>query len=207
MTAMSRSVIALDVTVTSVSIARIVEGESTPSTGLIVAPPSGKDYSLSATRARTEATSEMVLDAVLSRGMPTLVVMSKLTLGDMNRDPSGGRRAALWWAITSKLLDAGIPVSELATATAMKWLCGHGAVGHKGYSALDRAVRDTWPSVRDRGESYRMSTVALAAAGAAAVGIPTAVVDTDARRKALSPMVLPSGWRLSDSAVGEVGVA
>ncbi|MBE5454138.1 MULTISPECIES: hypothetical protein [Mycobacteroides] len=204
---MSRSVIALDVTVTSVSIARIVEGESTPSTGLIVAPPSGKDYSLSATRARTEATSEMVLDAVLSRGMPTLVVMSKLTLGDMNRDPSGGRRAALWWAITSKLLDAGIPVSELATATAMKWLCGHGAVGHKGYSALDRAVRDTWPSVRDRGESYRMSTVALAAAGAAAVGIPTAVVDTDARRKALSPMVLPSGWRLSDSAVGEVGVA
>lgn len=204
---MSRSVIALDVTVTAVSIARIAEGEGTPSTGLIVAPPSGRDYSLAATRARTEATSEMVLDAVLSKGLPDLVVMSKLTWDNMNGDPSGGRRAALWWAITSKLLDAGIPVSELATATAMKWLCGHGAVGHKGYSALDRAVRDTWPSVRDRGESYRMSTVALAAAGAAAVGIPTAVVDTDARRKALSPMVLPSGWRLSDSAVGEVGVA
>ncbi|WP_237112320.1 hypothetical protein [Mycobacteroides abscessus] len=204
---MTRSVIALDVTVTAVSIARIAEGEGTPSTGLIVAPPSGRDYSLAATRTRTDTTAEMVVDAVLSKGLPTLVVMSKLTLGDMNRDPSGGRRAALWWAITSKLLDAGIPVSELATATAMKWLCGHGAVGHKGYSALDRAVRDTWPSVRDRGESYRMSTVALAAAGAAAVGIPTAVVDTDARRKALSPMVLPSGWRLSDSAVGEVGVA
>lgn len=196
---MSRSVIALDVTVTSVSIARIDEDGGTPSTGLIVAPPSGRDYSLSATRSRTEATSEMVLDAVLSKGLPTLVVMSKLTLGDMTRDPSGGRRAALWWAIVTRLLDAGIPVSELAVATAMKWLCGHGAVGHKGYSALDRAVHDTWPSVRDRGETYRMSTVALAAAGCAVAGIPTVVPATDSRMKALAPMVLPSGWRLADT--------
>ncbi|RIR09474.1 hypothetical protein [Mycobacteroides abscessus] len=194
---MTRSVIALDVTVTAVSVARIVEGEGTPSTGLIVAPPSGRDYALSATRSRTEATSEMVLDAVLSKGLPSLVVMSKLTLGDMNRDPSGGRRAALWWAIVTRLLDAGIPVSELAVATAMKWLTGHGAVGHRGYSGLDRAVRDTWPSVRDRGESYRMSAVALAAAGCAVVGIPTAVPATDARMKALAPMVLPSGWTLN----------
>lgn len=193
---MSRSVIALDVTVTSVSIARIAEGEPVPSTGLIVAPPSGRDYSLSATRARNDATSEMVMDAVLAKGLPSLVVMSKLTLGDMNRDPSGGRRAALWWAVVARLLDAGIPVGELATATAMKWMCGHGAVGHRGYAALDRAVRDTWPSVRDRGESYRMSTVALAAAGCAVVGIPTAVPCTDARMKALAPMVLPSGWTL-----------
>ncbi|OHU38282.1 hypothetical protein BKG80_10880 [Mycobacteroides chelonae] len=203
---MSRSVIALDVTVTVVSIARIAEGEGTPSTGLIVAPPSGRDYSLAATRTRTDTTAEMVVDAVLSKGLPSLVVMSKLTLGDMNRDPSGGRRAALWWSIVTKLLDAGIPVAELATATCMKWLCGHGAVGHKGYSALDRAVRDTWPSVRDRGESYRMSTVALAAAGAAAVGIPTAVVDTDARMKALAPMVLPSGWTLPNVKKEEVPV-
>lgn len=201
---MSRSVIALDVTVTSVSIARIAEDGSTPSTGLIVAPPSGKDYSLSATRSRTEATSEMVLDAVLSKGLPDLVVMSKLTLGDMNRDPSGGRRAALWWSITGRLLDADIPVAELATATAMKWLTGHGAVGHKGYSALDRAVRDMWPSVRDRGETYRMSTVVLAAAGAMVTGIPTAVPVTDARMKALVPMVLPSGWRLADTTKSEV---
>ncbi|WP_240482990.1 MULTISPECIES: hypothetical protein [unclassified Mycobacteroides] len=196
---MSRNVIALDVTVTSVSIARIAEGESVPSTGLIVAPPSGRDYSLAATRARTDTTSEMVTDAVLSKGLPTLVVMSKLTLGDMNRDPSGGRRAALWWSITTRLLDAGIPVGELATATAMKWMCGHGAVGHRGYDVLDRAVRDTWPSVRDRGESYRMSTVALAAAGAAVMGIPTVVPCTDARLKALSPMVLPSGWHLPET--------
>ncbi|RIS84252.1 hypothetical protein [Mycobacteroides abscessus] len=201
---MSRSVIALDITVTAVSIARIAEGEPVPSTGLIVAPPSGKDYSLAATRTRTEATSEMVLDAVLSKGLPSLVVMSKLTLGDMNRDPSGGRRAALWWSITGRLLDAGIPVAELATATAMKWLCGHGAVGHKGYAVLDRAVRDMWPSVRDRGETYRMSTVALAAVGAAVVGITTAVVDTDARTKALSPMVLPSGWTLQNAKKEEV---
>lgn len=201
---MSRSVIALDVTVTSVSIARIDEDGSTPSTGLIVAPPSGRDYSLAATRTRTDTTAELVLDAVLSRGMPTLVVMSKLTLGDMNRDPSGGRRAALWWAITSKLLDAGIPIAELATATAQKWLTGHGAVGQRGYAALDRAVRDTWPSVRDRGETYRMSTVVLAAAGCAVVGIPTAVVDTETRMKALAPMVLPSGWTLQNAKKEEV---
>ncbi|AGM27014.1 Uncharacterised protein [Mycobacteroides abscessus subsp. massiliense] len=201
---MTRSVIALDVTVTAVSIARIAEGEPVPSTGLIVAPPSGRDYSLSATRARTDTTAELVLDAVLSKGLPSLVVMSKLTLGDMNRDPSGGRRAALWWSIVTRLLDAGIPVAELATATAMKWLCGHGAVGHRGYDALDRAVRDTWPSVRERGETYRMSTVALAAAGCAVAGIPTAVPCTDARMKALSPMVLPSGWRLPETTKSEV---
>lgn len=194
---MTRNVIALDVTVTAVSIARVAEGEPTPFTGLIVAPPSGKNYALSATRARTDTTAELVLDAVLSKGLPTLVVMSKLTLGDMTRDPSGGRRAALWWAIVTRLLDAGIPVSELATATAMKWMTGHGAVGHKGYAALDRAVRDMWPSVRDRGESYRMSTVALAAAGAMVTGIPTVVPVTDARMKALNPMVLPSGWTLN----------
>ncbi|MBN7483924.1 hypothetical protein I3U71_25665 [Mycobacteroides abscessus subsp. massiliense] len=201
---MTRSVIALDITVTTVSIARIAEGEDTPSTGLIVAPPSGKDYSLAATRSRTDTTAEMVLDAVLSKGLPTLVVMSKLTLGDMNRDPSGGRRAALWWSVVTKLLDAEIPVSELATATAQKWMTGHGAVGNRGYAALDRAVRDTWPSVRDRGEMYRMSTVVLAAAGAAVAGIPTAVPCTDARLKALSPMVLPSGWRLPETTKSEV---
>ncbi|EIV29638.1 hypothetical protein MA3A0930S_2707 [Mycobacteroides abscessus 3A-0930-S] len=194
---MTRSVIALDVTVTAVSIARIAEGESVPSTGLIVAPPSGRDYALSATRSRTEATSEMVLDAVLSKGLSTLVVMAKLTWDNMNADGSAGRRAALWWSIVTRLLDADIPVAELGVATAMKWLCGHGAVGHKGYSALDRAVRDTWPSVRDRGESYRMSTVALAAAGCMVAGIPTAVPLTDARWKALNPMVLPSGWTLN----------
>ncbi|SHO82608.1 hypothetical protein [Mycobacteroides abscessus] len=193
---MSRNVIALDITVTSVSIARIDEDGSTPSTGLIVAPPSGRDYSLAATRSRTETTAEMVTDAVLSKGLPSLVVMSKLTWDNINRDGSAGRRAAVWWAITNQLLDAGIPVSELATATAQKWMTGRGVVGHKGYSALDRAVRDVWPSVRDRGESYRMSTVALAAAGCAVVGIPTAVPCTDARLDALSKMVLPTGWKL-----------
>lgn len=201
---MTRSVIALDVTVTAVSVARIVEGEPVPSTGLIVAPPSGRDYSLSATRARTDGTADMVLDAVLSKGLPDLVVMSKLTLGDMNRDPSGGRRAALWWAIVTKLLDAGIPVGELAVATAMKWLCGHGAVGHRGYAALDRAVRDTWPSVRDRGESYRMSTVVLAAAGAMVAGIPTVVPCTETRLDALSKMILPFGWTLPETTKTQV---
>lgn len=204
---MTRNVIALDVTVTSVSIARIAEGEPTPSTGLIVAPPSGRDYSLAATRARTDTTVEMVTDAVFSKGLPTLVVMAKHTWDNMNRDGSAGRRAAVWWSIASRLLDAGIPVAELATATAMKWLCGHGIVGRKGQEALDRAVRDTWPSVRGRGETYRMSTVALAAAGCMITGIPTVVPVTDARLDALSKMILPYGWRLSDSAVGEVGVA
>ncbi|WP_457125841.1 hypothetical protein [Mycobacteroides abscessus] len=201
---MSRSVIALDVTVTAVSIARIAEGEDTPSTGLIVAPPSGKDYSLAATRARTESTAEMVLDAVLSKGLPSLVVMSKLTWDNMNGDPSGGRRAALWWSIANQLLDSNIPVAELGVATAMKWMTGHGAVGHKGYAALDRAVRDTWPSVRDRGETYRMSTVALAAAGCAVAGIPTVVPATDARLDALSKMILPYGWRLPETTKSEV---
>ncbi|MBN7314725.1 hypothetical protein [Mycobacteroides abscessus] len=198
---MSRSVIALDVTVTAVSIARIAEGEGTPSTGLIVAPPSGRDYSLAATRARTEATSEMVLDAVLSKGLPDLVVMSKLTWDNMHGDPSGGRRAALWWSIANQLLDSNIPVAELGVATAQKWLTGRGAIGQKAYVALDRAVRDTWPSVRDRGETYRMSTVALAAAGAAVAGIPTVVPATDARLDALSKIVLPSGWTLKKEEV------
>lgn len=201
---MSRNVIALDITVTAVSIARIAEGESTPTTGLIVAPPSGKDYSLAATQARTESTAEMVLDAVLSKGLPSLVVMSKLTLGDMNRDPSGGRRAALWWSIVTKLLDAEISVSELATATAMKWLCGHGAVGQRGYVALDRAVHEMWPSVRDRGESYRMSTVALAAAGCMVAGIPTVVPISEARIEALRKTVLPSGWCLPETTKTQV---
>lgn len=201
---MSRSVIALDVTVTAVSIARIAEGEPTPSTGLIVAPPSGKNYALSATRERTETTTELVLDAVLSKGLPRLVVMAKLTWDNMNGDPSGGRRAALWWSIVTRLLDADIPVAELATATCMKWLTGRGAVGTKAHVVLDRAVRDTWPSVRDRGETYRMSTVALAAAGAAVAGIPTVVQGTDARFKALSPMVLPSGWTLQNAKKEEV---
>lgn len=198
---MSRSVIALDVTVTAVSIARIAEGEGTPSTGLIVAPPSGRDYSLAATRARTEATSEMVLDAVLSKGLPDLVVMSKLTWDNMNGDPSGGRRAALWWSIANQLLDSNIPVAELGVATAQKWLTGRGAIGQKAYVALDRAVRDTWPSVRDRGETYRMSTVALVAAGCAVAGIPTVVPATDARLDALSKIVLPSGWTLKKEEV------
>ncbi|SKG53796.1 gp6 protein [Mycobacteroides abscessus subsp. massiliense] len=201
---MTRSVIALDVTVTAVSVARIVEGDSVPSTGLIVAPPSGKDYSLAATRARTDTTVEMVTDAVFSKGLPTLVVMAKHTWDNMNRDASAGRRASLWWTVTNQLLDAGIPVAELGVATAQKWLTGHGIVGRKGQEALDRAVRDTWPSVRDRGDMYRMSTVALAAAGCAIAGIPTVVPVTDARLDALSKMILPYGWRLPETTKSEV---
>lgn len=201
---MSRSVIALDVTVTAVSIARIAEGEGSPSTGLIVAPPSGKDYSLAATRARTDTTVEMVTDAVFSKGLPTLVVMAKHTWDNMNRDASAGRRASLWWTVTNQLLDAGIPVAELGTATAQKWLMGHGIVGRKGQEALDRAVRDTWPSVRDRGETYRMSTVALAAAGCMVAGIPTVVPCTETRLDALSKMILPFGWTLPETTKSEV---
>lgn len=201
---MTRSVIALDVTVTAVSVARIVEGEPVPSTGLIVAPPSGRDYALSATRTRTETTAELVLDAVLSKGLPSLVVMAKFTWDNMNRDASAGRRAALWWTIANRLLDAEIPVAELGVATAQKWLTGHGIVGRKGQEALDRAVRDTWPSVRDRGETYRMSTAALAAAGCMVAGIPTAIPVTDARLDALSKMILPFGWTLPETTKPEV---
>ncbi|WP_237083969.1 hypothetical protein [Mycobacteroides abscessus] len=201
---MTRSVIALDITVTAVSIARIAEGEDTPSTGLIVAPPSGKDYSLAATRARTDTTVEMVTDAVFSKGLPTLVVMAKHTWDNMNGDASAGRRAAVWWTIANQLLDAGIPVAELGVAIAQKWLTGRGVVGRKGREALDRAVRDTWPSVRGRGETYRMSTVALAAAGCMITGIPTVVPVTDARLDALSKMILPFGWRLPETTKPEV---
>lgn len=199
---MTRYVIALDPVTSGTSVALIVEGTEIPAVVWIPAPPATSNRSIAATVHRTVQTADKVLDSVLRGGKPTLVVMMKPVCNDIHSDPSGPRRMMLSGEIMRRLVDADIKVSEIPPMTLVKWVLGRFVGGTAGRELVTKTVRSTFPGIdtKDLDNRFRWSTVALAAAGALAVGIPTRLEVTDARLRDLRQMVLPSTWTLPVSA-------
>lgn len=199
---MTRYVIALDPVTSGTSVALIVEGTETPAVVWIPAPPTNSNRSVAATVRRTVATADKVMDSVLRGGKPSLVVMMKPLCDDIHSDPSGPRRMMLSGEIMRRLVDADVRVAEVPPMTLTKWVLGQFVPGKKGQELVTKAMKDTFHGIdtADLDSQFRWSTVALAAAGALAVGIPTRIDVTDARLRDLRQMVLPSTWTLPSTA-------
>ncbi|WP_147382350.1 hypothetical protein [Mycobacteroides abscessus] len=184
------------------SVALIVEGAETPAVVWIPAPAANSNRSIAATVGRTVATAESVLDSVLRGGKPTLVVMMKPLCDDIHSDPSGPRRMMLSGEIMRRLVESDVRVGEVPPMTLNKWVLGQFVAGKKGQELVTKAMKDTFHGIDTEGldSRFRWSTVALAAAGCFATGIPTRVEITDARLKNLKLMNLPATWTLPQSA-------
>ncbi|MBN7564502.1 hypothetical protein I3U61_10900 [Mycobacteroides abscessus subsp. massiliense] len=199
---MTRYVIALDPVTSGCSAALIAEGADTPAVMWIPAPSANSNRSVAATVHRTVATAEVVMDSVLRSGKPSLVVLMKSLCGDIHQDPSGPRRVGLSFEIARRLVDTDVRVAEVPPMTLNKWTLGRFVGGTEGQQQVTKTMKAAFPGVdtKDLDAKFRWSTVALAAAGALAVGIETRIEVTDTRLKNLKLMNLPATWTLPQSA-------
>lgn len=176
-----RSVVAVDSTVFYASIARLVEGDTTPYVGYLHADPVEKIHYPAREASRHTELAEAVVKAVVEsrHGSPELVVLVKPHLGSLAKDPSGHRRLGVHWELVRLFAAAGIPVGELSILSVQKACIGRGEWGTKGTTALAEWVAQQWEGyaapTREDGKAdarFRATTVAMAAAGAMAVGFP-----------------------------------
>lgn len=190
----ARKVLALSPVTSGVSLASLERGNPIPSVGYLPAPPVPDKPNLATASARIEALAERVVASAL-KASPDLIIMPTLIVGTMDRDTSGPRRAGLVWAIVRRATEAGIPVAAFPPFTVQRYF---GELkpkpGHAGHNKLAETVKRRWSAVRrDMTPEFRYDTVALAAIGCAAVGIPTAQALTEDRLKLLKSGDWPTG--------------
>lgn len=147
----TRTVWAIDVMATAVSVARIVEPTdlsiaARPDIGLVTMPPSGTSHTPRTQWKRAEKVADEVLDKLLKDGTPTLIVLAKQQWGPhsarrvptanpsprqagkrgtaiaVQADPTAQRRMALQYAIEARLHALDIPVAEFPYPTALAWM-------------------------------------------------------------------------------------
>ncbi|WP_079589973.1 hypothetical protein [Mycobacteroides abscessus] len=174
------------------------EGTSSPVTKFVRAPRIGV-YNAVTETARIITTANETMESVLLSGIPEFVVMMKPSIGK-GKDDSAPRRMMLAGEIQRQLIEAKIPFAEVSAMTLVDWLLGAGRkYPPRDFGPLEQAVRDAWrPSAPDDG--FRLTTVAVAAAGAVVAGIPTRKKVENSALAALREMKLPSGWELPDRA-------
>jgi hypothetical protein len=196
------SVVAIDATVYTASVARITAGEPLPRCGLKLADDlRGRRTPAQDFRKQSKLSAETV-EAVLAGGTPEMVVLAMLNVAStktssrtsatgknyraVSGDTSGGRRAGVWWELVRQFAEAGVPVADLNLLSAERALLGKAKFGAAGYQALAARVLDLYPGlqlpqrVSDTGAvsvdpRYRVTTVGLAVCGALVAGIPTPV--------------------------------
>lgn len=195
---MSRFVVGIDAVVTGVSVAAFGEGASSPVTKFVRAPRIDM-YNAVTETARTVVTANDAMESVLRSGVPVFVMMMKPTFGK-GKDDSAPRRMMLAGEIQRQLIEAKIPFAEIPSMALVNWLLGAGRkYPPRDFSPLEQAVRDAW-RVGEVDDSFRLSTVAVAAAAAVIAGIPTRRKVENSSLAALSEMRLPDGWALPERA-------
>lgn len=194
-----RTVWAIDVTTSVISLARIVEsGEpAIPQIGL-VQPVSFATHSPYSTWHHARNAAQRVIEKVTETGTPTSLILAKNFWGTTNKDTSADRRFRIYHALEDQLFPAGIPVSEFPYATASRWILGYTPRGRspKYIHNLEVAAEELWgitpPTITtaagtERRVPFRVSVTALAAIAAMGVGIEVAEVPvTEARLNIMS---------------------
>ncbi|SIG37573.1 Uncharacterised protein [Mycobacteroides abscessus subsp. abscessus] len=195
---MSKFVVGIDAVVTGVSVCAFGEGSESPVTKFVRAPRIGV-YNAVTETARTIVTADSAVESVLRSGVPEFVVMMKPSISK-GKDDSGPRRMMLAGEVQRQLVEARIPVAEIPSMVLVSWLLGAGRkYPPRDFAPLEQAVRDNWnPGTVD--DSFRLTTVAVAAAAAVIAGIPTRKPVENSSLSALSGMKLPDGWALPERA-------
>lgn len=202
---MPRKVTAIDATVYYASVATLVEGETSPRCGRVIAPDrvEGEPQHLAAEHARHIALATRIVAAVTKAGTPDLVVLRRPNFGtgagerkpgtrrvgrgnaqrEVKVDTSALRRLAVHWELVRQFSERGVPVAEVGLISAEQALTGTVS----GYTALAAATRNLYPGMTipktDDGKRedprYRVTTVALATLGAVALRMDTPLVVTE----------------------------
>lgn len=191
-----RTVWAVDVTTSVISLARITE-TTPPSRPLIgaVHPVSVATHSPYSTWHHARAAARQVVEKLTKDGAPTLVVMAKNMWQGMERDSSAERRFRLYNAVEDELFSAGVQVGEFPYATAAKILLGHTPRGkdQQIMSRLDGLAAELWditpPMKTVNGKPvrvpFRIPVCALSAIGAMAIGVAVPGVEVTETRLTL----------------------
>ncbi len=184
---------------TGVSVCAFVEGLDTPIMRFVRAPRID-NFDVLNQVARTLVTADETMNSVLRSGVPDLVVVMKPSMGDSRKDTSGPRRMMLAGEIQRRLVEARIPVCEVSPMTLVSWLLGGGRkYPPRDFGALEQAIHDSW-RVGEVDDGFRLTTVAVAAAGAVVAGIPTRKSVENSSLAALRELRLPDGWELPERA-------
>ncbi|BBY99470.1 hypothetical protein [Mycolicibacterium fallax] len=214
---MTRTVFAVDVTATMLSLSLLTEtsdgSPAVPIKKLLPVPPAGD---LAHTPRKTWDRALRAVDAaaetILPGGIPTLVMMARQQWADLGRDQSAGRRLEIHALLADRLHAAAVPVAEFPYPTVLQWLHDGQTSRRVGTtrarpSVMDdiaREVERVWgvkqptyvskDTEREISYPFRRQVIALAAVGGMAVGIPTAIDVTAKRLELLSGItVKPSG--------------
>lgn len=192
---MTRTVFAVDVTTTMISLARFQETEdgSVSKPGIAwVQPTAQSHFSPYSEWHHATTCAENVTGKILKGGKPDLVVIASSFWGSCATDPSANRRFRTYHMIEDGLFTAKVPVAEFPFTTTARWLLGYTPrKGRSGVMAeLEKAVAAEWDTKKPEYETkagdmraypFRTPVVALAAVAAMSVGIQTQVEVTDAR--------------------------
>lgn len=196
---MSRFVVGLDCVVTGVSVAAFVDGSESPVTRFVRAPRIDT-YNAVTETARTVVTANDAMESVLRSGVPEFVMMMKPTIGK-GKDDSGPRRMMLAGEVQRSLLEAGIPFAEVPSMVLVNWLLGAGRkYPPRDFGPLEAAIQDAWRPSKPDDDSFRLTTIGVAAAAAVVAGIPTRRKVENSGLAALSEVRLPDGWELPERA-------
>ncbi|SHX64667.1 hypothetical protein [Mycobacteroides abscessus] len=199
----TRSVYGIDVTVSAVSVVRIAESDPVlKAAAVLVTSDAGAVHTVASTLQKLTAAADSVTAAVLARGVPSVVVMSKGLWNDMRADPSASRRLALWWFIADRLRSEGAPIAEFPLPTLTTW--ARGGSGKSTGKMLEHQgllAKELWPAVGELAAPFRPGTALLAAAGAMAVGIGTPVAPTQERLNILRGYDSPEATQRSNKAI------
>jgi hypothetical protein len=194
---MTRSVFAVDPVTSGVSIARIIEGDPVPRTAYDPAPEVGEHPDLHTASRRAEAQAAAVVKKVTA-AEPAIVMLPHLFIGSVNNDPSGPRRAGVYWSIVRLLDEAGIQVADFPPLATQRYAGLNAQPGFKSVDRLAESVKRRWPGAnRAMPPGFRYSTVMLAAVGCAAVGIGTAVEVSPARLRLMKSGTWPGSVKLA----------
>lgn len=177
------TILAVDVSPSAAHLAVVHRDGRTPRYRMIRFPDVDEALDSNVTRAVEIArdNAKTVVDKIASlTPKPRLVVMSKLMLFDAKTDPSGSRRAALWWEIAQgvrKLQTEGsdnYTLAEVAPMTAQKVVTSRAVPGRAGFQDSERGLRALFPALSAKVvDGYRWYVIGEALAGATALGWST----------------------------------
>lgn len=180
-------VLAVDVAPSHAHIARVYRDGRTPQVTMIRFPELDEARDSNVTRsvqiAETNAkkvVGEVMRDTLAGGTGPTLVVMSKLMLFDAKTDPSGARRAALWWYVARMVQEMHavavdtLTLAECAPMTAQKVVTSRAVPGRQGFADTARGLRALYPILAETApEGFRWYVIGEALAGAVTLGWST----------------------------------
>jgi hypothetical protein len=193
----AQKVMALNPVTSGVSVVSMKRGNPIPALRYLTAGAVADRPTLATALARIEALAAETV-ALAARAEPDLLILPTLIIGPRNSDTSGPRRAGLFWSIVRHAEAAGIPVAAFPPFTVQRWFGDmNPKPGHAGHRKLSDTAKRRWPGVNmAMPDQFRYDTLALAAIGCAAAGIPTAQALTEDRLKLLRSGDWPTGITL-----------